>query len=331
MDKKIDVFLTNEIVVSSNWLANELGISVDSAQKQIEAYAKQNEEVECSFLISGTDENGCLVLKVATALEVELLKCSLSNFSKSIYSIKLKNSQQSSGILVHSYLNQVEVLLDGTHPYSSKFMENLMGSLRMTRIEIKSNGERLLSSQNSSASSFHESNKTSNDEVGSKSAILTANKGVSSHVQSFFSTKSVTKYDNNEKFNSRPSSSLPQHISLNEDEEWEEDFGTKVQSAKKVTLPVESLPVSTTNERAVEEIVNDADNIDVHKSKKPKVSNAVTHGAMDDYMEDIAIERYKQEQSTLNAQQSKKMKKVLVEKVIFPIILPLFALIFSTG
>lgn len=115
------------------------------------------------------------------------------------------------------------------------------------------------------------------------------------------------------------------------DEEWDDGAPKRVVTKKpKPVVDKDEIHLGALdkleNERAIESTAMDVDEEEVgsslpddkegksHGKKKPKV-DILKRGAMDDYMEDAAIEEHKRKQADHGTEQPKKKKRVLVEKV----------------
>jgi hypothetical protein len=382
----IDDYLEAETVVTSNWLANEMGVPLTKATDLLKSYLGTGKNVAKTYLYIGYDEEDHLNFQIKHESSEHQLKRILS---QQIYAIQKTESLNLNTVLVHSMLRQSESLFlqDALAYDRESFVFNGLGEIKNSTITLRNTGERVFSDQNLQ---FKRS-MSSNPSMSFKSmpsipkAIPTkpkenvpaaSNTLVTQAATSFFKTASQTKPPTPPQQQSQPTVTKPtatvtaEPLKLNtttsgekrklekkyesstnandsEDEEWDVEIENSPKKAKLSEAPVVSSEPAVDNNKTEEaeesgseeeEEENDENNPQDttatsgdQKEKKPrkkrssantanKKKNIHIHGAMDNFMEDAAIEKYKQdqqEQAIASEQPSfgKKMKKVQVEKV----------------
>jgi hypothetical protein len=103
-----------------------------------------------------------------------------------------------------------------------------------------------------------------------------------------------------------------------DDEEWDDGEAPTV-GHKRLNSSQEKAKPALEDSEDEEPLSAGTEHHEIPTAKKPKVGksqNLTVRGAMDDFMEDVAIEQFKQEQAEMKNNE-KKRNKVLVEKVIY--------------
>jgi hypothetical protein len=388
----IDEYLEVENCFSIRWIANSLQITLPVAQQVVEDYKAKNKQVHLSYLVSGLDLLGARLFVVSTEEQLSATKSKFSIVnSTTIYSVQKDNTNNYNLAVANSDFDQAADLLMMKHPNCVDFLHNTLGRIKLSNLEIKPIGDRIVSAQASGAviegpalsssgsgasgatstikkesAESHISrvfaNKSTAPPLKSKSSIQASsffNKSTTGSVSAPLSTKTAAK-EMKSMFSKSQSLSTPSQESasqpssapettasqLNEEEEegedaeWDDGSGYKVDKSR---LAKRALTDGVSRRRVIadgdedeaeveatdltgddaEEIQEEGDAGTGARKKKAKVLHV--HGAMDSYMEDVAIAEFKAEAAVVAAGHEpvsvKRTKQKLVEKVGFSMLI----------
>jgi hypothetical protein len=353
----IEDYLDSENIVSVQWLANELSITLIKSIELLNGYlSKSTKNVAVNYLVIGYDNDDNLSYQLCADVKANYsLKKILS---KEIYSIQKQSSENINSLLCDSMLNQAEdiFLRVGAHD-ERPFALNGLGRIGNSAVKLRTFGERVVSAQNlqfSRTNTMESQQSMASRTSSTKSAppvkpntplvsISTAKPSVPTepkkNLQAFDAkkpplvpTSTITKAPVVEENKKRKSSvheesssqeSRKVTTSSDDDEEWDIDFGSKKRSSsspQKKQKREDDQVQATTVAAKIEEVSKEKTVQEEHSSPagklKSKKINPLARGSMDDFMEDVAIEQYKQEQQAISDNQNvPKKKRVLVEKV----------------
>lgn len=347
--REISTFLEDKAVVTTNWLAQELQISVRKAIDLVQDFKSNKAESFASYRVVYVDEFGGLQVAILNEQEISWLQeQSFNVLSKQIYSVAKVDSSMNQSIIVDAALSQAEELLKSTVATEDSFLTNAFGDVHLSAIEIKAVGDRVFSSQNIlfKAPSITASQSlppvpafvkapSQSAAAASSSQSTSANKENKAAPTTTSTTiKKITKSNEDaakKYFSSFVGAPKPLDPVLEErfvegagddEEEWD-DGQVKLADRQKIVQQVKADEVvefssQESDENKGKEAPAEED-VEAESGKKRKAAktNILTRGAMDDYMEDVAIEEYKrkQQEEASGAPPLKKKKRVLVEKV----------------
>eukprot|EP01033_Poteriospumella_lacustris_P015684 gene15684-11224_t len=346
--REISTFLEDKAVVTTNWLAQELQISVRKAIDLVQDFKSNKSESFASYRVVYVDEFGGLQVAILNEQEVSLLQEQSYNvLSKQIYSVAKVDSSMNQSIIVDAALSQAEELLKSTVATEDSFLTNAVGEVHLSTVEIKAVGDRVFSAQNilfkvpsitasqslppvpafvkapSQSAAVSSSQSTSANKENNKAAPTTTTSTT---------IKKITKSNEDaakKYFSSFVGAPKPLDPVLEEryvegagddEEEWD-DGHVKLADRQKMVQQVKADDVvefssQENEENKDKEAPVEEEAAESGKKRKAAKANILTRGAMDDYMEDVAIEEYKrkQQEDATGAPPLKKKKRVLVEK-----------------
>jgi hypothetical protein len=278
--------------------------------------------------------------------------------SVSVYSLEKVGHALTKTNIVNASMQLVEALMRNTSALENSFLSNCTGSVTLSGLMVQPVGERLLSRHNTSTSHISvaatpQPTKFGNGGSSSSSSMSTAAKTITTTTAtatSVAATTSVAVKAEQAKNQAKalsffgkttttttvaPKASVPgsnnsdnayeplkanptkkKAVVQDEDEEW--DDGTTPLVGVKRIVPKKATLDDSDDEVAGNGLAADTnEKIEVDSKKKSKTVNV--RGALDDYMEDVAIEKFReqQQQSTDSSatEKKKRTKRVLVEKV----------------
>ena len=326
----------NDKFISYRWLANELQINVDVAKKVMNEYINEYPDINLNamYCISGiiNDTNEYQILIVPYKL-LDTTKKRFSSISGThIYSLQHKLPSNIASQLKNCDSIQAKDLLL-LRPTCEFFLLNKLGSVINSDINIKPIGQRYIiaqmhaesikdpikssipnppaskGSKKVNATDFFNSTKASNAATGEKKKadklkelddILDFSSSKSNKSKNDNTIKSIGGDDGN-------------------DAEWDDGTGyqtNKDKLKKRKAIDIPDADDDDEDEGKSQKIDEETVVIDEEDEKENKnvVKKAHTHGAMDDYMEDIAIAKHLADPSGEIV--VKKTKKKLVQKTV---------------
>lgn len=340
--RELSSFLEEQVSITTSWLANELQISIRKAADLIAQYKESKSDSVASYRLTYRDNMGGLCVTVVKDFEVKSMKeNNVDIISSQIYSLSKIDSEGTQTALVDAALTQAEGLLRSTASTHSSFLTNVSGEVHIASVDIRPVGERIFSSQNlalkglgslvsSSAPplpsmvrapsiSSEKENKPQSQQIAAKSqtqsnTLKKAAKTNEEMAKKYFSSfSSVPKAEPEPEMQDRFASGAG-----DDEEEWGE--GTVKLAAKVQRVQPDTVLELTekSSQESNEETSMDVEGEETESTKRTvKKVNPLKRGAMDDYMEDLAIQEYKlnQELAASGAPPVKKTKRVLREKV----------------
>lgn len=350
---EISSYLDVENSITVRWLANNLGIDLDKARSSLESYKSVNGTISVSYLVVGTNQHGGLSFVVASESELDSVRSALTLVrSEELYAIhKVKSVANKTEIQALEFEQASEILLMN-HPNTKEFLSNEGGYITCPSIEVKPLGQRILSASyvpNSVSVQAKEPIKTSTTKstsekplasIATVAAPVVIKSKSSIQANSFFSSKPTptTVKVEPSKVEVKPEpvatsaedtlvKEVPQKrvgkiaIDDDEDEEWDAGYKPDPQRLKErveAAAPVRAVISTGSDEKDLDEDVEEDEAITAGGAGKKK-SKVVLRGAMDDYMEDVAIAEHKHAEANPDAPKPKKRK--LVEKVLILLLL----------
>lgn len=346
--REISMFLEDKAVVTTNWLAHELQISVRKAIELVQDFKSSKSESFASYRVVYVDEFGGLQVAILNEAEISLLQeQSFNVLSKQIYSVAKVDSSMNQSIIVDAALSQAEELLKSTVATEGSFLSNAFGEVHLSTVEIKAVGDRVFSSQNilfkapsitasqslppvpafvkaPSQSAATSSSQSTSSNKENKSAPTTTSTTIKKIAKS--NEDAAKKYFSSFVGAPKPLDPVLEERYVegagDEEEEWD-DGQVKLADRQKMVQQVKADEVVEFSSQESDENKDKAPveaeaETESGKKRKAAKTNILTRGAMDDYMEDVAIEEYKrkQQEEASGAPPLKKKKRVLVEKVI---------------
>lgn len=350
---EISTYLDVENSITVRWLANTLGIDLNKARSSLENYKSTNASVAVSYLVVGTGQHGGLSYIVASESELDDIRSSLKPVrSEELYAIhKVKSVTNKAEMQASEYEQASEILLM-SHPNTQDFLSNGGGYITCPSVEVKPLGQRILSAscvavpvQAKEIIKASVTKAIAEKPMASAASVPAVAKSKSSiQATSFFSAKSTPAPAKSQpvveavKVESKPKpepavvaeensvKEAPQKrvgkIAIDDDEDEEWDSGYKP-DPKRLKERVEAAGparavISTGSEEMdlsdeTEDATDAADEGAAAGGKKKGKGKVVKHGAMDDYMEDVAIAEHNHAVANPDAPKPKKRK--LVEKV----------------
>lgn len=351
---EISSYLDVENSITVRWLANALGIDLSKARSSLENYKSTNTTVSVSYLVVGTAQHGGLSYTVAPEAELDSIRSTLNPVrSEELYAIhKVKSVTNKAEMQASEYEQASEILLMN-HPNTQDFLANGGGYITCPAVEVKPLGQRILSANYVAVpAQAKETIKASVTKVinekplASTASVPPVGKSKSSiQANSFFSAKStpgaekvlpVAKAQPKSELaaatdvaEESPAMEVPQkrvgkiEIDDDEDEEWDSGYKPDPQRLKErveATGPARAVISTGSEEMDLSEEAEDSAEAEAAAGGKKKgkgkgKGKVALHGAMDDYMEDVAIAEHKSALANPDAPKPKKRK--LVEKVSF--------------
>jgi len=327
--------IDNDKFISYRWLANDLQISVDVAKKVMTDYINENPDnnnINAMYCVSGiiNDTNEYQMFVVP----YKLLDNTKQRFSKvtstHIYSLQHKIPLTIASQLKNDDSNQAKDLL-ALQPTFEFFLLNKLGHVVNNDIIIKPLGQKYVIAQ------VHID--PIRDSIKSSIQNPPASKGTKKvSANDFFSSTKASNAVNEEKkkadklkelddildFSSKSSKSNKKDTKIKsvggddgEDAEWDDGTGYRTNKDNLKKRKAIHIPDEESDEKKMDEetdvIIVDED----EKENKQIAKKTYTHGAMDDYMEDVAIAKHIASQETgPNDAIVKKTKKKLVQKTV---------------
>lgn len=349
---EISTYLDVENSITVRWLANTLGIDLSKARSSMENYKSSNKSVTVSYLVVGTGQHGGLSYVVASESELDSIRSTLNPVrSEELYAIHKIMSVTSKAEMQASEYEQASEILLMSHPNTQDFLSNGGGYITCPSVEVKPLGQRILSSNYVAVpAQAKETIKASvtkaiaEKPLASAASVPAVTKSKSSiQANSFFTAKSTPAPAKSEqlvaeavKVEPKPepaavvaeepsAKDVPQKrvgkIAIDDDEDEEWDSGYKpdpLRLKERVEAAGTARAVISTgseemdlSDEAEEEVEADAEA--ATRGKKKGKGKVAKHGAMDDYMEDVAIAEHNHAAANPDAPKPKKRK--LVEKV----------------
>lgn len=349
---EISTYLDVENSITVRWLANTLSIDLDKARSSLENYKSTNPSVAVSYLVVGTSQQGGLSYIVASESELDNIRSALKPVrSEELYAIhKVRSVTNKAEMQASEYEQASEILLMG-HPNTQDFLSNGGGYITYPSVEVKPLGQRILSAsyvavpaQTKETIKASVTKNIAEKPMTTAASVPAVTKSKSSiQANSFFSAKSTPATAKLQpaavealKVEPKPEPSViaeepstkeaPQKrvgkIAIDDDEDEEWDSGYKP-DPKRLKERVEAAGparavISTGSEEMdlsdeAESAADAADEGAAAGGKKKGKGKVVKHGAMDDYMEDVAIAEHNHAVANPDAPKPKKRK--LVEKV----------------
>ena len=322
--------------ISYRWLANDLQISVDVAKKVMTDYINENPDINiyAMYCVSGimneTNEYQMFIVPYTNLDNTK--KRFLKVLSSHIYSLHHKLPSTIASQLKNDDSSQAKDLL-ALQPAFEFFLLNKLGHIVNNDISIKPIGQKYVIAQMSTDSII--------DPIKSAIRNPPASKGTKKvSANDFFNSTKASNIANDEKkkaekikelddildFSSSKASKISKDIKLKtiggddgEDAEWDDGSGYRtnkdnLKKRKAINIPDEDC------EDNVQKMDEEADVVAVdedEKENKKLTKKTYTHGAMDDYMEDVAIAKHiASQESGGNEIAVKKTKKKLVQKTV---------------
>jgi DNA polymerase subunit Cdc27 len=354
-------FLDNDQFVSFRWLAIFLDISVEKSKKILEDYKSSNNDVTATYCLSGQLRNKHRCVTVVSEKNLMRSREFFEIINDThIYSLQKKKIAESSNLPMQLHAADVQQATEQVFMQNNpvSFLLNSIGGVRLNGNEVRPIGKRaaapirvIAASARDSAptaaqtgvmKAFSAANGKSKEKtnptasVSSSSSAKETSRDKSKSVASNFFANSTAASDNSKAAKSAksevaPSKSKSMIASSTKDEddndEWTEDGAEsykldknklKNRGVQNSSSPphIEQQPISIALPEDIEET-----SVATATSDKRKAPLHV-HGAMDDYMEDVAIEQYKADQAAGVSESSesagivgKRKKRKLVEKV----------------
>lgn len=321
--------------ISYRWLANDLQISVDTAKKVMADYINENPDnnTNAMYCISGimnkTNEYQMLIVPY------KLLDSTKQRFAKvtstHIYSLQQKVPSTIASQLKNGDSNQAKDLL-ALQPTFEFFLLNKLGHIVNNDINIKPIGQKHIIAQVQVDSIRDPINKSSiqNPPASKGSKKVTAN--------AFFNSTKASNVANLEKKKTEKLKELDDILDFSaksskikkdnkikavggddgEDAEW--DDGTGYRTSKENLKKRKAINIPDDDDEGKSQKMDeetDAIVIDEEEKENKQSKKAHTHGAMDDYMEDVAIAKHiASQEAGSNDAIVKKTKKKLVQKTV---------------
>lgn len=327
----------NDKLISYRWLANELQVSVDIAKNLMNEYIVEYPDINMSamYCISGiiNDTNEYQMLIVPYKQLDNTKKRFASITGTHIYSLQHKLPSNIASQLKNCDSLQAKDLLS-LQPTCEFFLLNKLGSVVNRDINIKPIGQKYVMAQmhaesmkdpikstipnppaskgtkKVSANDFFNSTKASNAATEEKKKAEKLKE--LDDILDFSSKSDKTKKDNTIKSIGGDDGN---------DAEWDDGTGYRtskdnLKKRKAINIPDADDEDESKTQKIDEE--NEAIVIDEEDEKENKsvVKKTYTHGAMDDYMEDIAIAKHLSNPSGEGEAIVKKTKKKLVQKTV---------------
>jgi hypothetical protein len=330
-----------------NWVAQELQVSVKKAIELVQEYKSNKFDSFATYRVMYRDEVGGLQVTTINERNLQQLQeLPYEILSQQIYSISKVDSAISCSMLVDAALSQAEELLKTTVATQESFLTNISGEIHLKDIEVRAVGDRIFSSQNilfkaPSLSAVPISappvpplmkSATVPSLITSKENKTSVLSNTTTAVQSA-SLKKIAKSNEDaakKYFGAFVGAPKPLDPVLedryvegagDDEEEWD-DGKVKLADRKQMVKKIASDEIVEFSSPEVDDghgkiSPSDESSEDLAQNRKRKAKvNVLTHGAMDDYMEDIAIEEFKRKQQAEASGEPplKKKKRVLVEK-----------------
>ena len=109
---EIGNYLESENCVSVKWLANNLQVTHNSAQKILSDYLSSNKTVHPLFMLSGTSLTGSKLFVLSSEMDLGTNKSQFSQInSTQVYSIQKSDSKELKPHIVSSYNEQFSNIL----------------------------------------------------------------------------------------------------------------------------------------------------------------------------------------------------------------------------
>jgi hypothetical protein len=344
--QQVRLVFESENVISTSWLSSTFQMTTAAAIQYITQLRAEESGLHATYLLCGQDSNGGIKYTVVPEQELEIKKAGLSAvYSAQIFSVAKTDiaSTSSAGLstalasfLVNACLSQADVLLRQTSVNEAKdksFLYNGFGTISYPDLAVKPVGERFLSALNKGNGSHTSTtvpvlsttpaSSASKAAVQAKAFFATASKtnpvakastvpvnvptSAASTAQDLIKSPSKEAKDDSKRLKKRP-------INDDSEEEWE-DEGASMTVRKRVPVVVKPEAESTSKESV--ESGSSSDEAEPEKRKKSKRAkkDLLTRGAMDDYIEDVAITQHKQQEHSVGEEPVKKKSKKLIEKV----------------
>jgi len=330
----------NDKFVSYRWLANELQISVDIAKKVMNEYITEYPDINMSamYCISGiiNDTNEYQMLIVPYKLLDSTKKQFSSIISTHIYSLQHKLPSNIASQLKNCDSIQAKDLLS-LQPACEFFLLNKLGNVINSDINIKPIGQRYIIAQ-MHADSLKDPIKSStiqNPPASKGTKKVSAN--------DFFNSTKASNAANEDKkkaeklkelddildFSSSKSNKSKKDNTIKSiggddgnDAEWDDGTGYRTNKDNLKKRKATNIPDGDDEDEGNTQKINEGnetvviDDEEDEKENKNVVKKSYTHGAMDDYIEDIAIAKHLSNPSGECEAIVKKTKKKLVQKTV---------------
>lgn len=320
-DDDIKGFLDQEVGVSVRWLANALNVNVIEAASMMNKYHEVNiNTIRAHYLISGVRKSsGKISFVVTSEDEISGIVDEFFSHTKQIFSIALIKSDNILAHVVQSDYVQARDCISLKSPCSASFMSNSVGIVKCSSVRFSDEGSRIAPIElKVSADKSHTSEISKQQQLPLLSAkpLAKVNLKAASTANSFFNhSSSVPKKDIPLSKSPAKVDSKSAGLGDDSDAEWEEvSTLRKSSNSKAVPTSKEAQKVPTHVSSAV--IIGGGNEL----SSSPIVKRQKhVHGAMDDFMEDIAISKYIASTAAspeiISVKPAKKTKRKLVEKV----------------
>lgn len=299
-----------EGILTPQWLANSLNISIVEALKQIELFIEKNNKdnsLNINYIVSAILNNS-KGLKFFISNENNLNEKSIKKILfKNIYSIskKLDNQvnndeekQNDEELKTKNQLNlllynQAKKLLEETSALQDSFLTNYSGEVKLDNLTINPTFVRQVVSSTSSSTT---TTTNSSSSTTSSSSSKTSSSSISTPASS---TKSLSKPSNFFKKDlstpSVSSSPLSKSVKKNDEEdEWDDDSVVNKVKKEETSSTTESIDIKPEDDALI--------------PKKRNIGETI--GKIQNFIEDN-----EQQKKIHGDAPAKKMKKVLVEKV----------------
>lgn len=338
---EIASYLETESGFTVRWLANVLSIDINAARQHMSKYLSTNKTTCATYLLVGENLKGSLSFIVSGESEKDHVRSSFKSVHyEDIYAIHKGESVNNKTILQAGEHDQASEILMMSHPSSVHFLNNKSGLIVCPGIEVKPIGQRILSAsyvKPEPAVSTKELVKSTVKKAVETPAPAVIKSKSSIQANSFFGStaaksekpvaapaiavkseeKKPTTTSNEDTTVDNAAKKRVGKIADDDDEEFDSEYKPNPSRLKERVDPArKNFSVGETVEEdssiPIPEDEEEEGKTQGGRGKKSKVP-VVVHGAMDDYMEDIAIAEHNRS-TTADAPRPKKRK--LVEKVI---------------